>query len=265
MTKLSDFNGYGEEIERWLQLRTSPIAIKLLEKEEDIPEETMRPKRDRGFHLGLCQAFAMSRREGAQVAMLKEDHWCYPPVIAFGLEEPPEFILEGNIDFPNRVADLEAAKRLARTSPRLEHGKYVGVVSAPLKTANFEPDLVVTYCNSAQLRCLLVGIKYKEGYQVTSTIEPGGACIQSTVPVILSGECQVAIPCMGDRKAAHARDDEMIFSVPKSRLEDLMLGLRHMDESGSGYTATTSIMRPEYPLYKPYIEVGRMMGMEVHE
>lgn len=103
MTKLSDFNSYGEEIEKRLQLRTSPIAIKLLEKEGDIPEGTIRPKRDLGFHIGLCQAFAMSRREGAQVAMLKEDNWCYPPVIAFGLAEPPEFYLEGYTNFPDRV------------------------------------------------------------------------------------------------------------------------------------------------------------------
>lgn len=265
MTKLKKFNSYGEEMERRLQLRTSPIAIKLLKKKGDIPEGTVRPKRDLGVHLGLCQAFAMSRREGKQVAMLKEDHWCYPPVIAFGLAESPEFVLEGNMDYPQRIADLEAAKRLARTSPHLKQGKYAGVVSAPLKTANFEPDLVVIYCNSAQLRALLTAIKYKEGYQVTSTLEPGGACIQATIPVILSGECQVAVPCMGDRKSALARDDEMIFSVPKSMLEDLMLGLRHFDEINSGYTATIPTMRPEYPLYKSYVKVGKMMGMEVHE
>lgn len=265
MTKLDKLNGYGEEMERRLQLRTSPFAVKLLEKEEDIPQGTIRPKRDLGIHLGLCQAFAMSRREGKQVAMLKEDHWCYPPVIALGLAEVPEFILEGNIDYPQRVADLEAAKRLARTSLRLELGKYAGTVSAPLKTASFEPDLVVIYCNSAQLRCLLTAIKYKEGYQVTSTLEPGGACVQATVPTILSGECNVAIPCMGDRKVGLARDDEMIFSVPESMLEDLMLGLMHLDEINSGYAGTVPTMKPEYPLYKPYVKVGKILGMEVHE
>jgi len=265
MTKLNDLNSYGEGIERRLQLRTSPIAIKLLEKEGDIPEGTTRPKRDLGLHLGLCQAFAMSRREGKQVAMLKEDHWCYPPVIALGLAETPEFILEGNIDYPLRIADLEAAKRLARTSPRLELGKYAGVVSAPLKIANFELDLVVIYCNSAQLRCLLTAIKYKEGYRVTSTLEPGGACVQATVPTILSGECNVAVPCMGDRKIGLARDDEMIFSVPNSMLEDLMLGLRHLDETNSGYADTVPTMRPDYPLNKSYVKVGEMLGMEVYE
>jgi len=265
MAKLSDFNSYGREIETLLQLRTSPIAIKLLETEGDIPEATIKPKRDLGFHLGLCQAFAMSRREGAQVAMLKEDNWCYAPVIALGLAEPPEFFLGGHTSFPVRIADSEAAKRLANLSPRLEYGKYIGVVSAPLKTANFEPDLVVIYCDSAQLTCLLSGIKYKKGYQVTSTLEPGGACVQSTVPVIQSGDCQVTIPCMGDRNRALAQDNELIFSVPKSMLEDLVVGLKHYVEIGSGYTAIIPKMLPEYPLPENYIKVGRMIGMEVHE
>ncbi|MFC1816047.1 DUF169 domain-containing protein [Thermodesulfobacteriota bacterium] len=103
MTVLSDFNSYGEELERHLQLRTAPIAIKLLESEEDIPEGSISPKKDLGFQLALCQGFAMSRRDKAIVAMLKEDHWCYLPVISFGLAEPPDFFLEGNTYFKRRV------------------------------------------------------------------------------------------------------------------------------------------------------------------
>ena len=265
MAKLSDLNGYGEEIEKLLQLRTSPIAVKLLEKEEDIPEGTICPRKDLGTHLALCQAFAMARREGSQVAMLKDDHWCYAPVMAFGLAEPPEFFLEGLTNYPDRVADAEAARRLANAFHRLELGKYVGTISAPLKTTSFEPDLAIIYCNSAQLTCLLSAMRYKEGYQVTSTLEPGGACIESTVPVIKSGGCQVSIPCMGDRNYALARDDEVIFSIPKSRLEDLMLGLRHANEVGSGYTSIVPRMMPEYPLTENYVKVGRMVGMDVHE
>ena len=75
MSTLSEFNKYGEELERQLMLRTSPIAVKMLEKEADIPKEAIRPKKDRGYHLAQCQAFALSRREGTTVAMLKEDNW----------------------------------------------------------------------------------------------------------------------------------------------------------------------------------------------
>ena len=38
MTSLAEFNKYGEDLERIMLLRTSPIAVKMLEKEMDIPE-----------------------------------------------------------------------------------------------------------------------------------------------------------------------------------------------------------------------------------
>jgi hypothetical protein len=55
----------------------------------------------------------------------------------------------------------------------------------------------------------------------------------------------------------------MIFSIPKSKLEDLMLGLRHFDEVGRGYTRFAPDMRPEYPLSNLYLKAGQMVGIEV--
>lgn len=262
MTTLDEFNGYGEEIQQRLYLRTFPIAVKLLEKIEDIPEAATRPKKDIGCHFALCQGFAMSRREGATVAFLKEDHWCYVPVVALGHAESPEFVLEGNIDYPDRMASLEAAKHIAKNADHLEYEKYVGIVSAPLKSATFEPDLVIIYCNSAQLRSLLSGMRYKDGYVVKSKLEPGGACVHSTVPVINTGECNVVVPCMGDRAVGLAQDDEMIFSVPKGKIEDLMLGLRHFDEAGVGFPIKFK-MQPDYPIWPSYRKIGRMIGMDM--
>ena len=51
MTTLEEYHGYGEELERLLLLRTSPIAVKMLEKEEDIPDGAYRPRKDDGVHL----------------------------------------------------------------------------------------------------------------------------------------------------------------------------------------------------------------------
>ena len=265
MNSIGDFNRWGEELELRLQLRTSPIAIKMLRREEEIPPGTLRPKRDLGVHLALCQAFAKSRREKLTVAMLKEDHWCYVPVIAHGLAESPEFYLQGNMDFPSRVADFEAAKHLAKTFPRLEARKFIGVVSAPLATTVFEPDLSVIYCNPAQLRGLLTGLKYKKGEMVSSVLNPGGACVHATVPALQTATCQVTIPCGGDSKRGLARDDDLIFSVPTNRLEDLMAGLRHLDETGFGYRQSFPDMCFEYAQPQNYVKVARMIGMDVRE
>jgi uncharacterized protein (DUF169 family) len=132
-----------------------------------------------------------------------------------------------------------------------------------LRSAEFEPDVVVIYCNTNQLRCLLSGLKYKEGTIVTSTLDPSGACLQCTVPAIQTGECQVTVPCGGDRANALAQDDEMIFTVPLRRMEDLLSGLKRFDELGSGYLRFAPQMRPEYPLYESYVKVGKMIGLDI--
>ena len=62
---------------------------------------------------------------------------------------------------------------------------------------------------------------------------------------------------------AMAQDDEMIFSVPTDKLADLMLGLRHYEDRGSGYTKFAFDMRPEYPLSDLYRKVGKMVGLDV--
>ncbi len=255
----NDLHAYGEELEKRLRLKTFPLAVKLLEKEGDIPEGAIRPMRDLGHHLSLCQCFSMSRRGGAVMAELKEDMWCFEPVVGYGLAEAPEYFLEGHNRFPEDVETLEAGSNYAREFPRLESGKYIGVASALLTTANFEPDAVMIYCDSPQLSLLLLGREYKEGFNLKCSLSSHAACVYAVVPVIQSGECQIAVPCRGDRYRAMAGDDEMIFTVPKGKLEDLLLGLRRVDEYGSRLPRLYA-MKPEYELKESYARIGKMLG-----
>ena len=265
MTTLQEYNSYGEDLEKSLLLRTSPIAVKMLEKEEDIPEEAVRPKRDRGHHLAQCQAFAMSRREKATVALLKEDNWCWAPLIGYGLVEMPEIFSEGDLFFPHFVENREAAKSLTEAFPRLEYGKYIGIVSAPLKMASFEPDLVLIYANAAQLRTILLAVKYKEGALVPSVFDPIDSCIFSTVPVLQSGEYRITIPDPGEYERALTSEDLVIFSVPGDKVETLMQGLEHFDEIKLGYTDLAMVMRPDFPQPEFYKMLFGMWGLDVQE
>lgn len=261
MKGLAELNGYGKELERLLLLRSSPIAVKMLEREEDIPEGAIRPKRDRGFHLAQCQAFAMTRRQGLTIAMLKEDNWCWAPLIGYGLVKPfAEEELSPNIFI---VKDLAAAKRVAQNFPRLEYGKYVGIVSAPLKIANFIPDLVLIYSNPAQLRSMLMATKYWEGFLVTSQFDPIDSCVYSVVPVILNGQYRITLPDPGDYERAMAGEDEIIFSVPREKLEELILGLRHFEEIRLGYKYLIPQIRPDFPRPEFYKQLFRRWGLDV--
>jgi len=102
------FNEYGRRIEKEIRPKSYPIAAKMLEKEQDIPIEAKRPKRDYGSCMSTCQCFAQSRMYGDTIAQLFEDNWYPEPVIGFGLAEPSQYFLDGHNRYPGGVGSLEA-------------------------------------------------------------------------------------------------------------------------------------------------------------
>jgi uncharacterized protein (DUF169 family) len=253
---IETFNAYGSDLERLMFLRTYPIAIKFLKSEAEIPQGAIRPKKDRGEHYAMCQAFALARRQGMTLAMFIEDHWCFEPVISYGLVETPKDYLEG---FTNSffIADKDAAAKHAREMTRIPAGKYPGMVFGPLKTAKFVPDLTMIYSNTAQLRHLVFSLRYMHGTQVTSTIDPIGSCVHSVVPSLLNGECQVTVPDPGDFERAGAGDDEMILTVPTRRLKELMDGIYHFEKSNMGFKKFAYAVTPDFqqpPFYQEYFK-----------
>jgi uncharacterized protein (DUF169 family) len=249
----------SEELERRLRLKTLPVAFKLLTKESDIPKEALRPRKDMGYHLAACQGLQLSRRDGATVAMLKEDHWCAEAVIGYGLGEAPEYFMQGHNRYPDDVDNLEAGRHYAEEYPKLPLNKYTGTVSAPLRATTFEPDIIIIYCDSTQLSLLMLAREYKDGYNLKTALSSHAACVYSVVPPMLNDDFQVSIPCRGDHYHAMAGDEELIFSLPGSKLDMLLSGLRYVEKIGSELPKGYSF-RPEYPLKEPYAKIGKMMG-----
>ena len=236
-----------------MMLRTSPIAVKMLEKESDIPKGAFRPRKDRGYHLAQCQAFSLSRRQGKTVAMLKEDNWCWGSLFAYGLIDP-------------RIADnYPELQNDMKHIPLLEYGKYIGIISAPLKTTNFEPDIVLIYSNAAQLRNMLYVLSFKNEGLVTSPLYPVASCALSVVPA-LSGQYCVTLPDPGEHGRALAGEDEIIFSVPGDKVEGLVSQLRAFEERKMGYKDYAFWeMRPDFPRPEFYKRLYRECGLDADD
>lgn len=245
MTTLKEFNRYGAELEKILLLRTSPVAVKMLEKEGDIPRGAVRPKKDRGYHLSQCQAFAMSRREGAAVAMLKEDHWCPAALMAYGMVPVPE------------------ARSPATSHPyeRFEYGKYVGIVTAPLKSAAFRPDVVIIYSNTAQLRSLLLSLSHDEVSQVNGRFFPP-SCSHAVVTPMLTGNYWVVLPDPGEYQRALCDEGEMMFAVPAARMDGLLTGLSKFQSQGFAYRNHNYFMLPDFSRPDFYKQMFKQWGLE---
>ena len=258
--ELSQVHEYADELDRKLRLRTFPLAIKMIEREQDIPRDAKRPLRDFGAHYDLCQMFATSRRAGATIVATKDDNWCCEPVIGFGLAEPPQEFLDGHNRFPQDVVNLEAGRNYAADLPRLPTGKYIGVMSAPLATTPVVPDAIVMYVDSEQLSLLMLAREHRDGHDLKVSMSSHAACVYGVVPSLKSGECHVAVPCRGDRYIAMATSDEMIFTIPIGKLEEIVEGLRHVEKSGSRLPRNFRL-KPEPDHTESYMMIARKMGM----
>jgi uncharacterized protein (DUF169 family) len=243
MTNIEEFNEYGEELENALLMQSSPVAVKMLEKESDIPPEAVRPKKERGYHIAQCQAFAMTRREKATVAMLTEDNWCPAAMIAYGL-----------------VARTENMKTSQHEYDCFEVGKYVGILTAPLKRASFKPDVVILYLDTNQLRNVLLAIRQEDRALVKGYYFPP-SCDFAVVTPMKTGEYAIVLPDPGEYVRALTMAGEMMFSVPADRLAGLVADLRSYLE-GPGSAHESPLMRPDFPRPDFYKAMFREWGLE---
>lgn len=245
MTTLSEFNRCGQELERLLLLRTSPLAVKMLEKEDDIPAGAVRPYRDRGIHIAQCQAFAISRRQRETVAMLREDNWCFAALIAYGLvDKPDDPQLQRFVSFPT-----------------FERGKYIGIVSAPLRSANFEPDVVIIYSNPAQLRNMLLPFHFRGEEDVVDYHFFPPACAYQVVPVMGNGKLMVTLPDPGDYHRALAAEDEIVLSVSRDRMAKFLEGVREVEKGDFAYSRANMYMLHDFPQPEFYQMLFKRWGL----
>jgi uncharacterized protein (DUF169 family) len=267
MSAAAEFNRLGGELEKLLILRYAPIAMKLIRKEEEIPEGAIRPKRDLGEHLALCQAFAMVRRQRKSLVMLAEDHWCVWPLISFGLvefkkgEDYYDKVVTANfVEDPQKARDF-----FENCYPRLEKGSCTGFTLAPLDTANFEPDLILVYLKPAQLRSALMSIKYKTGELLEVKLDSVDSCVHSTVPLIKNGKYSITVPDPGEYERGLTDEDEMILSVPADKLSDLVGGLELLSKRGFGYRQLHMEMKTDFPRPQFYDDLFKMWGLDTGE
>lgn len=241
-SELETYNKFGEELRNSLLLRSSPLAIKMLEKEADIPQGAFRPKKDGGYHLAQCQAFGMSRREGKTVAMLKEDHWCPTALEVYGMVEKATqgFSMEYSMSF--------------------ETGKYVGIVSAPLSKANFMPDVIMIYMNPAQLREALFAMNLGGSDQVkTELFLP--SCGHSVVDPMKTGKYVVVLPDPGEYQRALVAEEEVILSVPKQKIQAFM-AMQKQNGQMHPYRDQFMSMKPDFERPPFYVQKFKSWGLD---
>jgi len=264
MVTLDEIHKYGTELEMWLRMRVHPIAVKMLKSRDDVPDDAMIPTRDWGHKYALCQSFAKSQRNGWTIAMFKEDLWCFEPAVGLGFVESTPHFLEGHHRYPDSVRDLEAASEWCKNMPHFEYGKYKGIVSAPVNTCGFIPDVIVMHVNGMMTSQLLIVQCWIDGKDLNCQMSGHAACVYAIVPPILKKQCTVAIPCKGDRRLAAAQDDEILFSLIPEMLPDFIEGVNFLQERNWGIPMLQEY-KEEYNLKPGYKKLADHLGLDTKQ
>jgi len=246
MEELTGYRELGKSLTEILRLQYFPLAIKLVENEDEFPEGTRRPS-SFNIRVTMCQGFAMSRRIGWTVGLTAEDMKCTPNLIAYGfaeLEDQNAFIEAFRA--MNYYETDEVAKKAISSMLYLEHRKYRGMVVSPLAWTRILPDLALIYCNSAQAMRLIQATVYKTGERVTTPLSGlGASCLEGVLRTFLTKKPGLVIPGAGDRVFGTTQDHELAFTTPKEIIKDLVESLKKAGyEKGVRYPIPTSITEP---------------------
>lgn len=225
----------SEALDTHVRMGSFPVVIKMIRKGESLPDRVKHPWKDLKIKVATCQAIAMARRYGWILALGEEDISCPLTAVVFGFRKPTQFYLEGKACEGMYTETTEAGIQSEDGVEKYSLGEYEYILIAPLHRADFRPDVVVIYGNSAQILRLLTAALWKNGGRMTSSFGGRIDCSEEIIVPQRSGKCEVILPCYGDRIFAQTQDHEMAFSIPKNRIGEIIEGLKGTHEGGVRY------------------------------
>jgi uncharacterized protein (DUF169 family) len=255
----------GQEIRRYINTESFPIALKILKDKKEIPSGTRRPVKDLKVKMAHCQAQSICRKYGWTIAMTKEDLGCAISGYTYGWQTIPP---EGAIDFLTRMnyaADKTVALKILQSFRTLEQGQCEAVVYSPLERTKIEPDVILIYLNPAQLMRCIHGSTQRTGQPITCSFSGRAAsCTEGVLGAFLDQSPKVVVPGNGDRVWATAQDHEMVYTLPASHLRDLVEGLAKTHERGIRYPIPSFLRyQPEVGLTLPLIDIFQPVGEKI--
>ncbi|HJJ73774.1 MAG TPA: DUF169 domain-containing protein, partial [Methanocorpusculum sp.] len=140
MVNIADFEKISAELKELIGLEGSPVAVKIAQSPEDIPEgipeieETTRH----------CRMVSLAR-EGQVFYATDAKHQCGGGAWALGLREKGATLKTGQHYFKlGKYETINSSRRTMEGVPSLPQESYA-TIYAPLEKANFEPSVVLIF------------------------------------------------------------------------------------------------------------------------
>ena len=231
----TDLAKFQDALEKYVRLGCFPVAVRMIKAGEPLPERVKRPAQDMQIRVATCQAIALARRYGWVVALGEEDISCPLTAVVFGFRQPSEFYTKGRACAGMYTETKEAGLVSEKQVEKFSFGEYQYTLVAPLQRTAFDPEVIIIYANPAQVLRLLTAALWKSGGRLASNFGGRIDCAEEIIVPLRSEKCEVILPCYGDRIFAQTQDHEMAFSVPISRVTEIIEGLEGTHKGGVRY------------------------------
>lgn len=259
---MAGWSKISNEIRDFLRLRTEPLAVKFLEREEDLSRiEKLRTPEAR---VTVCQAAAIARVIGWTIGLTVHNIMMPDCMWKLGLVETAKSASDGLTYKGIWCETQEDAAKFVRQMPRLPVGKYKAIVFSPLASERIElPDVVYIFATPAQMCLLMNGLQWKDYERFKFYFRGEGSCADSLIECFLNGKPQLTVPCFGERIFGHVQDDELEIAMPSDMAEKALLGLHELRRARTiaypipilGPRADLySLSTPVYPGVPKYVE-----------
>jgi uncharacterized protein (DUF169 family) len=217
---ITEYPQASEALKKALGLTTSPVAIRIVHKKEEIPQGVERLDKT----VRHCQMVTLARKEGRVFYSTVENHECVGGAWSLGLREISESLKTG--DFYFRLGKFESAAACKRTIdqiPHLESGATYATMYAPLEKAPFPPQVVLIVAPARAMLKLAQATLYQLGGRVHSQFSGiQSVCADATAQTYLTGTANYSLGCDGSRKFSGIEDGELVMGFPAEMLPQMV-------------------------------------------
>ncbi|MCK9151687.1 DUF169 domain-containing protein [Methanobacterium alcaliphilum] len=210
--EICEVNGYdvvSQKIKESLNLEKSPVAIKFVLREKDLPEgidKIESPMR----HCEMVQAAS----QGNIFYATASAQACKGGAAAIGIGEAPAKLKTGEFYYDlGRFSSLGSGKRTIDSIPKIDMDVYA-ILYSPLEKSNFDPDVIVIIANPAQAMKLSQALVYTLGGRVEADFSGiQSICADAVAGPFMRKRPNITLGCSGSRQYADIKDDEVIVGL----------------------------------------------------
>ncbi len=214
----------SETLKKVLDLKGSPIAIKLATSKDDIPAGMVELDKT----IRHCSMVNLARQEGKIFFATSGKHECNGGAWALGLRDLTPTLKTGDFYFKLGKYDSAAAcKRTIDKVPHLGSGDTYATLYAPLEKTPFTPHVILIVTTPRNMLKLAQSTLFRLGGRIHAEFSGiQSVCADTTAQTYLTGQPNFSLGCDGSRKFSGIADDEMVMGFPAEMLPEISAALK---------------------------------------